>query len=681
MSEKVKTKTRKVECEQIYQQGSVTPKSFNEKNNTVEMVFSTGVRVKRFSWFDADFFQELEMTEKAVNLSRLNAGAPFLNSHSSWGVDSVLGVIQNAEIRNKKGIATVRLSDEPEDASIVNKIKSGIIRNVSVGFTIEKLVEQEPDKKTGLKVFRAMNWTPLEISAVAIPADAKAQFRSQNSHKSICEIEEIIRGHENMENLNGKTEKELEAEKRNLENSKIPVQSDNKENKKDEEKRNMENEKQISEAKKEGQAAEKTRQADIRDAVRAAGLEKDFSDKLINDSVEVDAARKLIIEKLADKSDSNKTVNTNATIVRDEKDTMTRGMTAAILHRFQPHAYKLSDEGQNFRNMSLIEHARAMLETEGVNTRNMPKMEIAKRALNSTSDFPILLENIAIKVLRRAYDEAPATWMPFVTEGTLPDFKLASRAQLGDAPELKLLGENAEYQEGTISEAGEKIQLRTFGRRINLSRKMLINDDLSAFTRIPEKFGRRARQLESDLIWATLLDNADLSDGEALFSAAHKNIGTGAALDATALGPLGEARKLMRKQVGLDGERISVAPKWLLVPPELETEANKIATLTTPNKAGDINDFGPQGNTSLRVVVENRLSDSTFNAGFSLTRWFVMSTVADVDMIEIARLEGESGPVVETNQNPDIDGIMIKARHDVGVKVLEFRGMVRNAGV
>ena len=56
-----------------------------------------------------------------------------------------------------------------------------------------------------------------------------------------------------------------------------------------------------------------------------------------------------------------------------------------------------------------------------------------------------------------------------------------------------------------------------------ITRKALVNDDLDAFARIPQKFGRMAKNLESDLVWYQILKNANMADGNALFSAAHRN--------------------------------------------------------------------------------------------------------------------------------------------------------------
>lgn len=53
---------------------------------------------------------------------------------------------------------------------------------------------------------------------------------------------------------------------------------------------------------------------------------------------------------------------------------------------------------------------------------------------------------------------------------------------------------------------------------------MIINDDLRAFTRIPQLFGVSARRMEADAVYSLITTNGLMSDGKALFSTDHKNL-------------------------------------------------------------------------------------------------------------------------------------------------------------
>ena len=156
--------------------------SYDEAANTVEVVFTTGAAVARSTWFDGDYVETLDVTSKAVRLGRLNAGAPFLNTHSSWDLSDVIGsVVQgSARIEGGLGLATIKLSSDPAHAGIVGNVRDGVICNVSVGYLVHQALRTEAAEGVPATV-RVTDWEPIEISAVPIPADPGAQIRSEPS--------------------------------------------------------------------------------------------------------------------------------------------------------------------------------------------------------------------------------------------------------------------------------------------------------------------------------------------------------------------------------------------------------------------------------------------------------------------------------------------------------------------
>ena len=87
----------------------------------------------------------------------------------------------------------------------------------------------------------------------------------------------------------------------------------------------------------------------------------------------------------------------------------------------------------------------------------------------------------------------------FARRTTVADFKLVHRLQLGEAPQLEKVNQSGEFKRGTIGEAQETYRIETFGKVIGITRQVLINDDLDAFTRVPALFGTSAATLESDV--------------------------------------------------------------------------------------------------------------------------------------------------------------------------------------
>ena len=97
----------------------------------------------------------------AVDLSRLNDGAPLLWNHDP---NKMVGVVESAQISSSKGRAVVRWGSSPEAQQLRTDVENGIVRNVSVGYEINQMQRQGD-------VMLATSWTPLEISLVSIAAD------------------------------------------------------------------------------------------------------------------------------------------------------------------------------------------------------------------------------------------------------------------------------------------------------------------------------------------------------------------------------------------------------------------------------------------------------------------------------------------------------------------------------
>src|SRR5690349_1002466 len=81
--------------------------SVDQDKRTVEVTFTTGAAVRRRRWTGWDssvpFDEVLEVSRSAINLDRLNAGAPALDSHSAYRTSSQVGVIEKAWIAGSEG--------------------------------------------------------------------------------------------------------------------------------------------------------------------------------------------------------------------------------------------------------------------------------------------------------------------------------------------------------------------------------------------------------------------------------------------------------------------------------------------------------------------------------------------------------------------------------------------------
>jgi hypothetical protein len=156
---------------------------------------------------------------------------------------------------------------------------------------------------------------------------------------------------------------------------------------------------------------------------------------------------------------------------------------------------------------------------------------------------------------------------------------------------------------------------------------------------------------------------------------------TAAAFSVTALGV---ARAQMAKQVGMDGKTvIGVRPAFVIVPVALETKAEQELHSTFYPDASD--KVATASMRQLQIIAEPRLDSGIANAAVgtaagSATAWYLSASPAAIDTVELAYMEGARGLFTESRYGFEVDGLEVKARLDVGAKVIDHRGFLKNAG-
>lgn len=136
----------------------------DDENRTVELSFSSETPITRFG--DDEI---LSHKKDAVLLDRLNTGGVVLYNHDR---NKVIGKVLKASLKNRRGVATVQFDEDAESNVIYEKVRSGTLKNVSVGYRILDM-EHKAVKTDGVTkhIFTATRWEPLEISIVSVPAD------------------------------------------------------------------------------------------------------------------------------------------------------------------------------------------------------------------------------------------------------------------------------------------------------------------------------------------------------------------------------------------------------------------------------------------------------------------------------------------------------------------------------
>lgn len=660
--------TRKThETPMLSLRAAVRPGSVDIDARTVELTWTTGAKGRRWSWDVGSYMEELDVSEGAVRLDRLNNGAPLLDTHNQYQLSAVLAVVERAWLDGGEGHALVRFSKR-EDADVVFKdVVDGILRNISVGYAVHRyeVVEEEDDK---LPTYRAVDWEPLELSLVPIGFDDGAKVRSA---KTPAEYEGQ-RFHTIFE-VRSAVEPIVEP-------AAVPIIQ--------EEVAMTEEEKRAADEKLRRESAEEERKRSltIRTMARKVGLDDEaVVEDLIARGVSVSDASAALIDAVAERQnkDQPNTRNSQPTNVNGGQDVTVlnakrSAMQNALLHRCDT-TVKLEDAGREFRGMRLVDMAREFVEMAGGNARGMTPQELARAALgcdrqavraagmHSTSDFPLLLGSTVNRTLRDAYANAPQTWRPLGRQTTVPDFRAVTRAALGDISALEAVKEHGEYKYGTLSEDGAPIKVAKFGKIIALTWETIVNDDLGALTRIPAALGNAAAATESNVVWALLLGNPSFADGVPFYDASHGNVaGSGGAINTTTLAA---ARAAMRKQKSKAGEFLNLSPEFLVVGPDKELEAFQFtSSVYVPAKNADINDVR---NASLTVIVDARIAGN---------QWYLFAAPGSIDTFEYAYLEGEQGVFTETREGFEVDGMEIKARLVFGAGWIDYRGAYKNPG-
>ena len=306
------------------------------------------------------------------------------------------------------------------------------------------------------------------------------------------------------------------------------------------------------------------------------------------------------------------------------------------------------------------------------------------KAAFSTVSLPGILSNVAQKKLLQAYRAQPIVATSLCTSADLSDFKENQRFRLTDIGDLKPVGADGEIKDGGVSEEKAVNQLDTYAKKFCLTRKMIINDDLGAFLKVPSAMGNRAARLVDQLFFKRLLANPTMTDGKPLFSTNHKNLLSGAN-SALSADSLKKAIKAFLDQTDADGQPVNVEPSILLVPTALKFLAQELTQGPTLVMSGGAeNTIRPSvnvlANEGLTIVSSPYLSNAKYD-GASETAWYLFGKPGTVDTFEIGYLKGKRTPTVERG---DLDfnvlGIWFRVYFDVGIREQDHRGMVKSNG-
>jgi len=695
MINKIQMMTRKGKISQTRLNASIVPDSLDKEARTVEVVFTTGQGGKRFDYYnDVEYIEELDVNPQSIRTARLDKGLSIIDNHRTFdGIDNVFGVTGKYRFEDGKLIGTCHFATDEKSSERFQKVADGILRHVSVGYKVHKYLKERGTNVDDLPIYRAVDYEITELSFVPVSFEDNNGVRAEQRNLNEVNIEDYLMTKEQLARLRalqGSANRTADEDQELI--SLLQMQA-----------RSFSDPELTPAAPAPAAPAAAERSVppvpaapvvDIKkvksnvraelqpmlDAAASVNIKSEFATRAFNEDKSLDEFRGMLLSELANK-DSEQIISVAGTALnsdeRADQKSQTRQDAESYLLSRGGAKVEMTDGVRQFTGMTLLDMGRDFVEASGVSTRGMSAMAVARSAFHTTSDFPLILENVMNKSVQKGYTETPQTFTDLGVKSTVNDFREKHIYSVGDAPNLKPLGENGEYKAGTFGEGKEKYSISTYARKIGFTRKVLINDDMSVLTRVPSMFGAAGSRLESDIVWGLLLgynfleklaDVHLMEDGNPLFDAAHGNLltGAGSTLSETSLSDL---RQLGRKAKTLDGNFMNITYQNLVLPYELETAAEKIlvqnfTAVTSSTTNPFLNKFSSR--------VEPRLSE------LSATAWYAFSNMADT--FEYSGLAGEENMMVEVNTENDIDGLEIKVRKDFGAGLIDYRGMAKSDG-
>ena len=657
------------------------PETLNEDDRSVSVVMASENPVEVFD------FRTMQIIDEVLLMSGLQNEEgdqlPLLDSHDRHSVRNMLGSVRGIHIENDKVIGRAFYSKISQGEDAFTLVREKHLTDYSVGFRILKSTFVPDEEKTviGGREFEGpvrvvTSWRMFELSNTPIGADATAKARSL--HETNTNKKQVTKPESQEEEIMNPKIRAL-LEKQGLKhdateaeaNAFLLAEVERKAVKLDDVNKIDANAvKEAEKARAEGAEKERLRISEINNTCKrhdCADLAANFIDK----GQTIEAVREAVLKHLTDRA-TPPAPSSDVDLVKDGRDKIREAAEDSIYLRAGVKIGKPAEGAEDLRGYSLRELARESLRRANLETGGNV-MQMVGRAL-TTSDFPLLLANIANKELLRGFEQNEETWQVWAGTGSVPDFKTLDILAASEFSNLEEVVEGGEFKFSKRSEKREQVQVLTFGKLYWLSRQAIINDDLGAITDAPRGMGEAAARLVGDTVYNVLINNAAMvEDDVALFNAAHDNLLTDAALSITSIQ---NSIKQMKLQKNLLGDAtLNIRPRFFLAPVAIEGTAENFFRASLPeNQAGlltgSLGEVNPYAGNFFTRVYEPRLdADSAVK--------FYLAGRPD-QTVKAYFLNGITAPFMEERQGWNVDGREWKVRLDVAAVAVDFRALQSN---
>lgn len=646
------------------------PASLDEATRSVEMIGATESPVLEIDW------DRWELVPTVLRMDGCqmpkNGQLPLLDTHTRDNTSCLIGSYRSMRISGTELFGRAHFSTAPEAEGPYLKTKEGHLTDCSIARKdVASTYIPEGQKQTvgGIEYEGPLRvvtkWIPKEMSMCPIGADDMAKVRAatptvKTQPKKEEEMDPKVRAFLVTRGLSETaTEGEAYAFLETLDTRSEPAVPDMT---------------AVTAQVRQTVIDEQNRCSEIRGICVRAGFDEAKIADYIKAGATVDAVRSAAFEQLITNGPTAGGTGFRGSIEMgaDSRDKFRSAAEGSILIRSgRTVAADLIKLGaRDLAGFTLVELARESLRMAGQPIYGNA-LEMIGRAF-TTSDFPLLLANVANKSLLEGWETQDETWQQWVAEGSVSDFKTHTAARAGEVDSLDEIGENDEYKYGTRSEQAESYKIATFGKLFKLSRQTIINDDLGALIDVPMEHGEAATRTVGDVVYAVLTGNAAMGDGVALFhTATHKNLASsGAVVDVTSLGAA-EAAMGLQKDIG-GKRRLNIKPVFFICPLTKKTAAEQFFTTPVIGTQASPNVSNIYSGALFTRIYEPRLDDN------STTAWYLAARKGKT--VKVFFLNGNKTPFLDTKQGWNVDGVEFKVRIDCGAKAMSWKGLYKNPG-
>ena len=424
-------------------------------------------------------------------------------------------------------------------------------------------------------------------------------------------------------------------------------------------------------------AAERTRIADINSIGARAGMTAESITAAISGGQTVEAFRAAAFDHMASAADATRT---RVDVTRDETQTRMEHMTDALTVRIGGASSLRNAETGAVRPLStearaFIDHSFAEMSAIVLGERSMPRTagareDVIRRAMHTTSDFPIIFEASINRVLAARYQVQEPTYRRIAARRQFNDFRPHDQIRVGDFPMLQPVGQSGEIKFGSFGESKETIAVAPYAVQFALTRQMLVNDNIGAIDQVLGSYGDSVARFEEATFYAMKAANAGLGptliEGNVSVFHAAKHFNLAAAGTAITTDALSAGRAAMRKQKNQSGAVLNLRPSILFVGADQETAADKAVAVITPTEAGDVNPFSKKLEVLCGPVDGNA--------------WELYADPSVSPVFVWGMLEGYTAPRMRIENPFGVQGVGVSLEHDFGVGAIDFRGGYRNPG-